>query len=329
MLDDTKQCPYCGETIKAKAVYCRYCRRNLPSVDNAPSAVPAGFPSSLQDRSFQTPVRPVHRPHWSKFATNGVALLLLVGLISALVWFQSPLRPYKGPVQQILAKHNLRGEITMAYDSSDQGYTFYDLTVHCDAFEELSDSEKEQVLGDLDKLYLEVDSKIIANPTIVSLGNTYEYYDPADFGSDGGLWKNGKPLSGSISVPSSPSSSSSSASSSSASSSSSSDGTDCMHSDHGITYIVYVSRANSTVSTISATWQIDSGGTNQGDYPLPFCRNYSGFSSGDFVYVSAQIASPTDSAGTITCKIYQDNYLLAEADASGFASIATCSGTAD
>lgn len=79
------------------------------------------------------------------------------------------------------------------------------------------------------------------------------------------------------------------------------------------------------VSAVSLTWQNDTNGTEQGDYKVPFCKPYLGFSSSDFLYISAQIILPTSGAGSITCKIYDGNEILAEASASGFPNIATCS----
>jgi hypothetical protein len=98
----------------------------------------------------------------------------------------------------------------------------------------------------------------------------------------------------------------------------------CMESDSGVRYVI----TGEGVNSVSLTWQNDTGGTEQADFLVPFCEDYDGFSSGDFLYISAQIRSPTSGAGSITCRIYDGTTVIAEANAYDFASIATCSGSA-
>jgi len=80
-----------------------------------------------------------------------------------------------------------------------------------------------------------------------------------------------------------------------------------------------------SVDSVFLTWQNDSGGTNQGEHKVPFHKTYSGFKRGDFVYISAQIREPYPEAGSIKCYIYDGDSIIAQASASGFAGIATCS----
>jgi len=88
----------------------------------------------------------------------------------------------------------------------------------------------------------------------------------------------------------------------------------CVESTNYVRYVI----TGEDVSAVSLTWANDMGGTEQGDYKLPFCVPFDGFVSGDFLYISAQIISPTSGAGKITCKIYVGNTVVSMANASGF-----------
>lgn len=83
--------------------------------------------------------------------------------------------------------------------------------------------------------------------------------------------------------------------------------------------------------TVTYTIQTDNGGTSQGETNLPMKnRNggtgliFSGFSTGDFVYLSVQ---NKDAAGDVTCRITVDGKVISENTSSGGYAIATCKGS--
>ncbi|HQR22430.1 MAG TPA: zinc ribbon domain-containing protein [Burkholderiaceae bacterium] len=50
---DTRECPFCAETIKAKAAVCRYCQRELPPLEAvAVLPVKKGPPADLPDSAL-------------------------------------------------------------------------------------------------------------------------------------------------------------------------------------------------------------------------------------------------------------------------------------
>ena len=94
----------------------------------------------------------------------------------------------------------------------------------------------------------------------------------------------------------------------------------CVSLIDGIKYVI----KGDYVTAVSLTFENDTSGTDQGNYKTPFCTRYTNFLQGDFLYISAQII---EGSGAMTCQIYDGYEVIAEANANGYASIATCSTT--
>lgn len=78
-----------------------------------------------------------------------------------------------------------------------------------------------------------------------------------------------------------------------------------------------------TATSVSITLQNAQGGTEQGDYKVPFSQIFT-FQSGEYVYISAQ---NNDDHGTVTCKIYVDGVEVKSSTSTGAFVIATCRGS--
>lgn len=77
-----------------------------------------------------------------------------------------------------------------------------------------------------------------------------------------------------------------------------------------------------TARAVSITLQNSQGGTEQGDYKLPFSENFT-MQAGSFAYISAQNLGER---GSVTVKIFIDEILWKEASSSGAYKIASTSG---
>lgn len=78
-----------------------------------------------------------------------------------------------------------------------------------------------------------------------------------------------------------------------------------------------------TISGASVTYYNNQGGTEQGDYKIPFKKTYT-MERGDFAYISAQ---NMDDSGSITCRILIDGEEWKKSTSQGAYVIASCDGT--
>jgi hypothetical protein len=99
---------------------------------------------------------------------------------------------------------------------------------------------------------------------------------------------------------------------------------------HTVVYQAEADAAHGSGRTGMYTLQSDDGGTRQGETNLPMKNRdgatgltFTGFKSGDFVYLSIQNA---DAAGSVTCRIVVDGVMISENTSDGGYVIASCKG---
>jgi hypothetical protein len=79
---------------------------------------------------------------------------------------------YIDAAKTILDENNLDGGASMVFNYNYEGYKFYDLVVTSEDYSDLSNSQKKQILEQLDAIHL-IDSKVLTIPEVVSQGYTY------------------------------------------------------------------------------------------------------------------------------------------------------------
>lgn len=80
-----------------------------------------------------------------------------------------------------------------------------------------------------------------------------------------------------------------------------------------------------TAKRVSVTYSNAEGGTEQGDYKVPFSRTFA-MRQGDFAYISAQNGGKS---GTVTCQIFFNGVVVKTSTSQGAYKIASCDGSVE